>query len=304
MILKNIIKNLFSLLFKNKNVIENKNPISILKEISNGMGEYAICAYEETDIEIKRLKNQEMLKIITNIESESSNIRDTNFYYFLAIAYRNYCEWFVRGDNKKIYLNKTISYLKKSLEYSSDNIQASAELGELLIEKKIIRNLSEGIKILENLKSRGQMPNYLNSTLSKALRQNGEIEIVHSYNLCQFIDPSPAVFREERKKFRALIRKYKKIDDQNKLKHILNQYYNLAILVTICYGKHDCNSAVSGQDYEIATKIIKKMCNKINFTFQENGYIENSNFISENDWKIFKKIFGNNDFKINPNVIN
>lgn len=44
------------------------------------------------------------------------------------------------------------------------------------------------------------MPSYLNSTLSKAIRQNKGVKLNDTYNLCSFNDPSPAVFREERKK--------------------------------------------------------------------------------------------------------
>lgn len=295
-------KKLFDSLFKNTTTSNsNNNPISVLEDISNGLGEYASCSFNETNDSIKDKKGKEMLNIIIDIEQNNLQETNTKFYYSLAIAYRNYCAWFVRGSSRKIYLDKTIVYLKKSIHLSKDNVESISELGRLLIEEKIIRNLSEGIEILQKLKSVNQMPDHLNSVLSKALRQNGDIELSTNYNLCNFKDPSPAVFREERKKFRSLIREAKKNNEDEKLKQILNQYYNLAVLVTICYQDHDCNSGVSGSDYDKAIKTVKKICKKINYEYSVDGYIENSNFISANDWKTFKKVFGENINKFYPN---
>jgi len=99
--------------------------------------------------------------------------------------------------------------------------------------------------------------------------------------------------------FRALIRQYKKEDKTELLKTTLTQYYNLAILVTLCYGNHNCNSAVSGNEYNKAIQIINNVCEDINFSFLHNGIIINSEFISNNDWKTFIKIFGENNKKFN-----
>jgi len=143
------------------------------------------------------------------------------------------------------------------------------------------------------------MPPHLNSILSKAHRQLGNIEQDNSFNLCSFEDPSPAVFREERKRFRALIRKYKKQNETDKLKTTLNNYYNLAVLVTICYGEHDCNSGVIGWQYDEAIKTVREVCDKIDFSFVEHGVLEKSNFISKNDWKTFVTVFGENSKSLN-----
>ena len=106
--------------------------------------------------------------------------------------------------------------------------------------------------------------------------------------------------REERKRFRALIRKYKKQGETDKLKASLEQYYNLAVLVTICYGDHDCNSGVSGWQYDDAVKIVPKLCNEIDFSFVRNGFLDKSNFISKNDWKTFVVVFGKSTKSFNP----
>ena len=286
-----------------KNIPHQKKDIEILKDISNALGTYASTAFNNKSKTIKNKKAAEMLSIIKNIENNTKNLDDTELYYYIAIAYRNYSAWFVRGNDRKKILEKCIYNLNKAISIDFNNIEAKSELGRLLIEEKIIRNLPKGIEILENLKNNGKLPSSLNSILSKAHRQIGNIGIDNNFDLCSFKDPSPAVFREERKKFRALIRKYKKNKESEKLKLILFQFYNLAILVSICYGDHDCNSGVVNWQYEEAIQKVKKLCQKISFSYEENGYIEKNNFISRNDWKTYQAIFGKTTKSFNPTSI-
>lgn len=295
----NMLSKFFTKIFKQNNT----DDISTLNEISNGLGEYASCSFNESNIDIKYKKGQEMLSIITSIENNNIESSDTNLLYAIAIAYRNYCAWFVRANKKKKYLEKSILFLNKSISASSDNIDAKSELGKLLIEEKVIRDLSKGINIFEKLQDSNQMPEYLNSILSKAIRQNKGVNLENTYDLCSFNDPSPAVFREERKRFRELIRTFKKEKNIDNLKTTLNQYYQLAVLVTVCYGEHDCNSGVRGNQYDNAIKIVKNICKEIDYSYITHGKIENSNFISENDWKTFVKVFGDNTNNFNTNAI-
>ncbi len=294
-----MLSKLFTKIFKRNNT----NDIVTLNEISNGLGEYASCFLNETNIDIKYKKGQEMLSTITSIEKNSIESSDTNLLYALAIAYRNYCAWFIRDDKRKEYLEKSILFLNKSISAFSDNVDAKSALGKLLIEEKIVRDLSKGINILEKLQETNQMPEYLNSVLSKAIRQNKGVKLENTYNLCSFSDPSPAVFREERKRFRELIRTFKKEKNIDSLKTTLNQYYQLAVLVTVCYGEHDCNSGVQGNQYDNAIKIVKNICKEIDYSYLKHGKIEKSNFISENDWKTFVKVFENNTNTFNTNKL-
>ena len=296
---------IFKSLFVNNAINEPKTnnvgeQISLLNQISNGLGEYASFAFNEENPRKKNKKAQEMLSTISNIEKNSAGLKNSDLYYSIAIAYRNYCAWFVQGDERKFYLKKCVRLLNESISIEPDSINAKSELGRLLIEEKLIRDLSRGISILENLKQNGKMPSYLNSILSKARRQSGDIEQDDKFNLGAFNDPSPAGFREERKRFRALIRKYKKQNEIEKLKATLNQYYNLAVLVTVCYGDHDCNSGVIGWQYDEAINTVRKVCNKINCSFVTHGYLEQSNFISINDWKTFVNIFGESAKSFDP----
>ena len=278
----------------NKDITKN---IQRLEELSNGLGIYANIQTITKEIEIK---GNELLSQIEQIEELTKSITDSKLSYTLAIAYYNYCSWYKRGDEEKYFLEKSLSLLNKAIAISPNNIEAKVKLGHLLIEKKVIRNIDKGIELLEELNQNYQMPSYLNSTLAKAKRQLGEIQN-DSFILCSFKkDPSPAVFREERKRFRALIRQYKKENQIELLKITLTQYYNLSILVTLCYGTHNCNSAVSGNDYNKAIEIISNVCEHISFSFLDKGVILNSEFISNNDWKTFVKTFGENTKEFNP----
>lgn len=274
--------------------------IALLNNISNGLGEYASVALNEDNQSNKNEKALEMLSIITDAEKCCDRLKNSELFYSIAIAYRNYCVWFARGDNRKQYLEKCVTYLNDAISIDSGNNDAKSELGRLLIEEKIIRNRSKGIEILEALKNDGNMPSYLNSVLSIAHRQSGNVEQDSGFNLCAFKDPNPAVFREERKRFRALIRQYKKSNEIEKLKITLEQYYNLAVLVTICYGEHDCNSGVVGWQYDEAIKTVRKVCDKIDFSFVRDGFLEQSSFISKSDWKAFVAIFGKSTRSFNP----
>jgi len=274
--------------------------IARLNQISNGLGEYASYSFNKEDPSQKNQKAQKMLAAITDIEKKSTLLNDSTLFYSLAIACRNYCAWFVRGDERKIHLEKCVAFLNESISISPDNVDAKSELGRLLIEEKVVRNLSKGIVILEKLNTDGKMPSYLNSVLSKAHRQSGNLNLEDNFNLCAFKDPSPAVFREERKRFRALIRKYKNQKETDKLKITLNQYYNLAVLLTICYGDHDCNSGVIGWQYNEAINTVREICTKIDCSFVSHGYLVKSSFISKNDWKTFANVFGDSTKKFNP----
>lgn len=276
-----------------KNIFSNKDDkyyIDTLKELSNGLGEYSNLE-SLNSVSIK--KGNELLKKIEDIENNINKSTSSELFYFLAITYRNYSKWYKRGDEQKVYLSKSIKYLNKSLELSSNNINAKEELSRLLIEEKQVRDLEKGISILEDLKENDELPSYLNSTLSKALRQTNKINSIDKdYNYCKFKDPSPAVFREERVLFRKIIKQLKKENDLKELDFVLNRYYNLAVLVTLCYGDFDCNSGTTGKKYDEAIKIVDKYCNKLNYSFQENGYLLESSFISKNDWKYFNHVFG------------
>ena len=275
--------------FNNKSIDDYT---SQLKTISNGTGEYFNKKPLNNDI---KLKGNKMLKLIQDIESQTRNIKDSNLYYEFAIAYNNYTSWYIRGEDRKEYLLITTALLEKAIDLSENNIKAKELLGKLLINEKLIRDFNQGQEILNDLKSKNELSSSLNSILQKA---NKQIKIEKNYNFCKFKDPSPAVFREERVLFRALIKKYKKEKNTQELEKTLNDFYTLAVLVTMCYGNSDCNSTTSETKYEQAILIMKKNCKRIRYTFSQNGYITNSSFLSSSDWKHFDFVFGKSDKNI------
>lgn len=201
----------------------------------------------------------------------------------------------MRGETRKEYLLKVTTLLDKSINFNENNSKAKELLGQLLINEKLIRNLNKGQMLLNELKSKNELTPSLNPVLQKVEKQ---IKIDQNYNFCKFTDPSPAVFKEERIVFRALIKKYKNEKNIKELETTLKDLYTLSVLVTMCYGNSDCNSATSEIKYKQAILIIKKNCKRIRYTFLENGYISNSSFLSSSDWKNFDFVFGKSDKNI------
>lgn len=292
----NFLKNMFSI---SKQPIEKKSEDSYLNELEeliDGFGYYANS--EPINSEITK-KGNEMLQRIEVIEKNITNTTDTNLVCILGLSFLTYSKWYLRGIEQKVYLEKCIKYLNNSILLSSENITAREKLGKLLIDEKLVRDLEKGKSILTKLNINNQLKPQFNSTLSKAKRQTTKTyKAPNSYNYCKFSDPSPAVFREERILFRTKIRQFKKEKKINELEIVLNQYYNLGVLVTLCYGNFDCNSATSGIEYENAKVIVKENCKKLKYSFLENGYISNSSFLSKTDWKNFDSTFGISDKKV------
>jgi hypothetical protein len=273
--------------------------ISVLRRISDPLGEYASIG-RPTEADIRR--GNKMLSTIEEIERKSTDIRDSNLFCWLATAYENYCAWYIRGDERKPYLEKVASNYKKAIDIAPGNIEAKAELGRILIEKRLIRNLDMGIEHLEELKGANRLPDYLESILAKAHRQKGNIFLDENYDLTN-LSVAPASFREERIKFRALIKKFKKEKDEENLKKALNQFYNLAVFAVLCYRSDDCYSGVTGRAYERAEKKARKYASNIDYNFKTHGYIKPCKFLSKNDWQNFVKVFGDTDKKFDPQII-
>lgn len=71
--------------------------IATLTSISNGLGVYASIAFSEKKPSEKNEKALEMLSTIKEIEKTCRQLQNSKLFYSIAIAYRNYCAWFVRG---------------------------------------------------------------------------------------------------------------------------------------------------------------------------------------------------------------
>lgn len=103
---------------------------------------------------------EEMWAIISKNEPIVNSEITVNNYYWLAVAYRNYCSWFIRGDERVKYLSKAVHYFelafkeaKKVLPVSlSDDFEwlsqvvIAGELSRLLIDEAITRDLDKGLR--------------------------------------------------------------------------------------------------------------------------------------------------------------
>lgn len=112
-------------------------------------------------------KKENMLSVIDSVESCSSDLQNPKLAYWLGIAWRNFTAWHIRGDERKKYLEKAISYFDKALILSKnilpiqlplekrhiagylDQIDIAGELGHILVNEAIIRDLDRAEKVLQ-----------------------------------------------------------------------------------------------------------------------------------------------------------
>ncbi|MDF1882970.1 hypothetical protein JHD49_03375 [Sulfurimonas sp. SAG-AH-194-C21] len=113
-----------------------------------------------------------------------------------------------------------------------------------------------------------------------------EIEMEFNYN--------PASFKNRRTELRDMIRNTKK--NKEPLEEILNEYYNLCVKQQVLYGYYPTKTGVNGFYGSIINIMLKNInLNDFKFSFINNGYIDKSEFISQNDYKTFVKCFGPTD---------
>ncbi len=101
-------------------------------------------------------KPSEMLSIIEQVESQYPRNNSAELEYWLGITWRNYTAWFIRGDDRKAHLEKTVAHLERAYEiekaHSGANLTDYADvLGILLVEESTVRNLPRGIALLESV---------------------------------------------------------------------------------------------------------------------------------------------------------
>lgn len=108
-----------------------------------------------------------MDKVLAKVESQVNEATSSMVLYWLGIAWRNYTSWHVRGDERKPYLEKSVAYYQRAFDRSKeewplrqpyenrhdgdflDQISIASDLGSLLIDELIIRDLDRGERILQ-----------------------------------------------------------------------------------------------------------------------------------------------------------
>lgn len=146
---------MFNIFNKPKYFNDDRAITALMRISSMGFG-------DEQDFE-----KDNMLKVLGEVESSFNDIQNPNLAYWLGIAWRNFTAWHIRGDERKEYLEKAIAYFDKALELSKsslpiqlplekrhnaeylDQIDIAGELGHLLVDEAIIRDLDRGEKVLQ-----------------------------------------------------------------------------------------------------------------------------------------------------------
>lgn len=108
-----------------------------------------------------------MLKVLSEVESYASDLHTPKLAYWLGIAWRNFTGWHIRGDERKEYLDKAVTYFDKAFELSRntlpiqlpleqrhnseylDQIDIAGELGHMLVDEAPIRDLDRAEKVLQ-----------------------------------------------------------------------------------------------------------------------------------------------------------
>lgn len=114
----------------------------------------------------KEPSQSEISKLISKVEKQFPDSGSYELEYWLGIALRNYTAWFVRGEERKPYLQKAVQHLEKAYALSKgvipeklpatdkhtlgslDQNTIACEVGSLLIDETIIRDLEKGISYL------------------------------------------------------------------------------------------------------------------------------------------------------------
>lgn len=213
----------------------------------------------------------------------------------LVEVYNHYLYNCARGDERILVSTAIVDNLKSITNLDKTDYPSIAELTRILIEEKSVRDIELAMSHSEFLDKSNQKPKWLIPSINKAKRWQGDIDIPKNTNFSG-LTITPASLREERTKLRKLIISLSK-ENNPQVSVAAKRLYNLALYVTYLYGDHDCNSAVSGPAYTHAEKTYKKVSSKFNYDYL--GRIENSSFLSEQDYKRIEKHLGKKTSIIN-----
>lgn len=108
-----------------------------------------------------------MHKTLISISEYAEPLNNPILAYWLGIGWRNFTAWYIRGEDRKPYLNKIVQYFSKAFDLSKDTlpvklptherhkvqyvgqIDIAGELGPLLVNEALIRDLDRAEEILE-----------------------------------------------------------------------------------------------------------------------------------------------------------
>ncbi len=123
----------------------------------------------------------QMLETVQRIEDQYPASHSAELEYWLGIAWRNYTAWFVRGDERKPYLEKAIAHLERAYSLEKANSGQrwktyASELGALLVDEALMRDLDRGIPLLEAVFQSTQDYEPLLCSYAEAIYKTGDFE--------------------------------------------------------------------------------------------------------------------------------
>ena len=198
-----------------------------------------------------------------------------------------------KGEERKFFIRKQEEYYKRGLE-SADfdmSIVSAIGLSMLLVKEKSVRNLDVALGLFQFLKENKKFPSHLKPLEQKALRMLGRVKMKKVSP--RSVTMIPASLKELRKDFRLLVKKFKKEKNVDSLKKTLNEYYKFGVLFSGIFGKSD--GYVGGHLCDVGNIMKKKITDLDSFSFETHGKIIDCNFISNQDWNNFEKVFGRSD---------
>lgn len=256
---------------------------SRLSRLTDGLGPFA----PRQGSDQARLASS-MLDEIKEIENLVRDRTSSRIEYQLAIAIRNYSAWYVRGGERAPYLEKVVAHLRKAID-TSTYVDAKIELTRILIEEKLVRDLDSALKLAAELKNSGQLPEWMSSTVEKAKRWSGKVDIPLNNDFSN-LSAAPAAIREERTKLRKFLIGTGKATEAEKTAVLATRLYNLGLLAAYLFGEWDASSGVSGAAFDDATKRFDKV--KTSFNFEYLGRIADAGFLSSTDYRRIEKALG------------
>ncbi len=243
-----------------------------------------------------------MEKDLEIFEQYSKKYLSSTLYTITGQGWENFSIWYRRKkDDKKTPLQKAIVMFEEALKIDPNNEEAKTSLASVLVERIQVRDLNYAAVLLSQIKNKtGQVDEMTN----KIKRWTGNITHESSFDYTKISLIPLGDLREERKKCRALVRKFKKEKLEKELKEVLNHMYRIAIL-------HDAATYVMlSFDYSLDQKKDKIWDKKLNmiaknvkqYSYIGHGKIKESNncFLSNNDYKTFESIFGETENIFNP----
>jgi tetratricopeptide (TPR) repeat protein len=116
------------------------------------------------DPALSRSNIEEVINKVERLYPESNSY---DLEYWLGLALRNFTAWFIRGEERKVYLEKAIRHLERAYALSEGTIPneypqdkrnildyidrntIACEIGYLLIEERVVRDIEKGITYLK-----------------------------------------------------------------------------------------------------------------------------------------------------------